>query len=163
MPGCRAGSPARRRPICDALGREVDPRDLPPARCRLSLPSWPTRGDRVLKSIRIGHTEQERISFPNWLASMTPRKLATIYSLRLSTNQLRKLSPSNGASHEPLATSLSAVERVIVEPAREPTIDQLHAVVESGVTYEFCDAVAKVLADATTGCSGTRSAAAAAP
>jgi hypothetical protein len=58
MPGCRAGSPARRRPICDALGREVDPRDLPPARCRLSLPSWPTRGDRVLKSIRIGHTEQ---------------------------------------------------------------------------------------------------------
>jgi hypothetical protein len=58
MPGCRAGSPARRRPICDALGRELRPEGPAAGPVPSVLPSWPTRGDRVLKSIRIGHTEQ---------------------------------------------------------------------------------------------------------
>jgi hypothetical protein len=46
-----------------------------------------------------------------------------------------------------LAQSLNAVDRVIVQPESEPTLRDLHEVVERGVSREFCAALSRVLTD----------------
>ncbi|WP_189132169.1 hypothetical protein [Wenjunlia tyrosinilytica] len=50
-----------------------------------------------------------------------------------------------------LAQSIQAVREIIVQPENSPSMSELHAVVERGVSREFCSALASILAEPAVG------------
>jgi len=45
------------------------------------------------------------------------------------------------------AQSMEALRKIAIEPARSPTVDQLHELVYRGVSREFCASLAEILAE----------------
>ncbi|WP_030461868.1 hypothetical protein [Kitasatospora sp. NRRL B-11411] len=108
--------------------------------------SYSRHGDAVLAKARMDHTQEGSFIIP----MLVP--LPEMPELPVAQMQLPDLEHLT-APREPferrvtrtLAQSLMAVKEVIVDPERSPTVQDLHAVVERGVSREFCSALAQIL------------------
>lgn len=112
---------------------------------------WKRQGDKVVGEARMGHTENGSFVIPVLVRLPEVEAPATgqMDILEEIGPEVERLAPEPFERRvmRTFAQSMEAVTKFIVEPAREPTIDTLIAVVERGVSREFCVALSKVLAE----------------
>jgi hypothetical protein len=107
-------------------------------------------GNDVVKQALMGHTERGSFVIPVLVALPEPSPV-DVHDISL----LEDFSDSgfHRAAREPFerrvvrtfAQSMQAVQEIVVEPAREPTIDQIYELVYRGVSREFCTSLAEIL------------------
>ncbi|MBY8873731.1 hypothetical protein K7640_18025 [Micromonospora sp. PLK6-60] len=108
--------------------------------------NYSRRGDKVVENARMGHTENGSFIIP---------VLVELPEVEEPEGQQEPMVTIERSAPEPFerrvmrtfAQSIEAIQRLIVEPAREPDIDTLIAIVERGVSREFCSALSRVLSE----------------
>jgi hypothetical protein len=106
--------------------------------------NYSPRGDQVVHDSQMAHTTNGSFVIPILV------RLPDVIEPELSQEPLVEIERSAPEPFErrvvrTLAQSMSAVRTYVVEPAREPTLQTLHAAVERGVTREFCTSLARIL------------------
>lgn len=106
-------------------------------------------GNAVVKQALMGHTERGSFIIPVLVALPEPSPI-DFHDLSL----LSDLDESfHRAAPEPFerrvvrtfAQSMQAVEEIVVEPAKMPTVDQIYELVYRGVSREFCTSLTAIL------------------
>ncbi|MEV6847229.1 hypothetical protein [Actinoplanes sp. NPDC051411] len=106
--------------------------------------SYSKIGDRVVQEARMGHTERGSFIIPVLV------KLPEVEEPAVGQGSFVSIAKSAPEPFErrvmrTFAQSLAAVKQLVVEPALEPSIEVLFAIVERGVSREFCWALSRVL------------------
>jgi hypothetical protein len=101
--------------------------------------NFSSRGDRVAEEARAGHTENGSYVIPLLMKLSDPGQPLPGMEYIAEPIERRVMST--------FARSVAAVKTMIVEPAREPTPDDLDAVVEQGVSRDFCIGLSRVLGE----------------
>lgn len=119
--------------------------------------NYARRGDEVLKKTRMDHTQQGSFIIPLLVPLSEPEHPAGEQLILPNLEVLTAApEPFERRVTRTFAQSIMAVKEIIVEPERSPTMSDLHAVVERGVSREFCTALAKILAEPAIGEFETR-------
>jgi hypothetical protein len=107
-------------------------------------------GNEVVKQALMGHTERGSFVIPVLVALPEPSPV-DIHEVTLLDD------PSEEGFHrtapEPFerrvvrtfAQSMQAMQEIVVDPAREPTVDQMYELVYRGVSREFCTSLRGIL------------------
>ncbi|GAA1537813.1 hypothetical protein GCM10009827_065860 [Dactylosporangium maewongense] len=105
------------------------------------------RGDDVAGKARMAHTEEGSFVFPVLIPIDPPNRDSTDQTwLDVGTPE-----PFERRVVRTFAQALYALREIVIEPANDPVPDQLYALVERGVSREFCVSLAKVLAQPAVG------------
>jgi hypothetical protein len=119
--------------------------------------NYARRGDEVLRSARMDHTRDGSFVIPLLVPLSAPAERVSGETvspdLELFTSAPE---PFERRVTRTLAQSVQAVREIIVQPEHSPTMSELHAVVERGVSREFCSALASILSDPAVGEFETR-------
>lgn len=107
-------------------------------------------GNDVVRQALMGHTERGSFVIPVLVELPEPAP-ADIHEIDL-LDDLNE-SSYHRAAPEPFerrvvrtfAQSLQAVQEIVVEPARAPTVDQIYELVYRGVSREFCTSLSSIL------------------
>jgi hypothetical protein len=113
---------------------------------------WAKRGDRVAGAARMAHTEDGSFVVPILVRLPEPEIGAPTGQLDLLDGmgpEIERTAPEPFERRvmRTFAQSIEGLKLLIIDPAEEPSIDTLIAVVELGVSREFCVALGKVLAE----------------
>jgi hypothetical protein len=104
-------------------------------------------GNRVAKQALMGHTERGSFVIPVLVALPEP-ELPDIHEKPLLEDFHRAApEPFERRVVRTFAQSMQAVQDIVVEPAREPTDDQVYELVYRGVSREFCTSLAGILSE----------------
>ena len=102
-------------------------------------------GDNVMRSAHMAHTRQGSFIIPV-LVRLPPEPARPSYPMDLLEDEdVAPPEPAERRVTRTLAQALSAVDKAIVQPAVEPTMDDLHKAVQMGVSRELCVALHNVL------------------
>jgi hypothetical protein len=114
--------------------------------------NYARRGDDVLHSARMDHTKDGSFVIPLLVPLSAPeeREMQSdpLPNVELFTSQPE---PFERRVTRTFAQSIQAVAEIIVQPENSPSMSDLHAVVERGVSREFCAALAHILAEPAVG------------
>ncbi|MEV7228311.1 hypothetical protein AB0M79_14985 [Polymorphospora sp. NPDC051019] len=108
--------------------------------------NYSRRGDKVVENARMGHTENGSFIIPVLVELPEVQEPEDVQE-PLVTVERSAPEPFERRVMRTFAQSIEAIQRLIVEPAREPQIDTLIAIVERGVSREFCSALSRVLSE----------------
>ncbi|WP_369044458.1 hypothetical protein [Streptomyces sp. Midd1] len=114
--------------------------------------NYSTQGDAVLERARMDHTLQGPFMIP----VLVPLPRTQAPGITQQSNESLELfraapEPFERRVTRTLAQSLLAVQEVIVQPERMPTMRELHFAVDRGVSREFCTALSKILEEPSIG------------
>jgi hypothetical protein len=120
--------------------------------------NYSTLGNRVAKQALMGHTEKGSFVIPVLVALPEP-ELSDIHENMLIDDEV-----FHRAAPEPFerrvvrtfAQSMHAVQEIVAEPAKEPTVDQIYELVYRGVSREFCTSLAGILSEPSVAQFGAR-------
>ncbi len=119
--------------------------------------NYARRGDEVLRKARMDHTQQGSFIIPLLVPLSEPEQRSfeqpVLPNMELTVSAPE---PFERRVTRTFAQSVMAVKEIIVDPERSPTKGDLHAVVERGVSREFCTALARILAEPAVGEFETR-------
>lgn len=105
---------------------------------------YSSRGDQIADQARMGHTKPGSFVIPI-LIPVEPHE-GSREAMPLSDEMGRYDEPDERRVSRTMAQALKAIEKHIVEPAREPNGDDIAALVSAGVAVETLKAVRRVFA-----------------
>jgi hypothetical protein len=106
-------------------------------------------GNRVARHALMGHTERGSFVIPVLVALPEPA-LPDIHTAMLLDNETYHRSapePFERRVVRTFAQSMQAVQDIVVEPGREPSVDQIYELVYRGVSREFCTSLVGILSE----------------
>jgi hypothetical protein len=106
-------------------------------------------GNRVVRQALMGHTERGSFVIPVLVALPEP-ELSDIHLNNLFDDEAFHRSapePFERRVVRTFAQSMQAVQDIVVDPAREPTVDQIYELVYRGVSREFCTSLVGILSE----------------
>lgn len=109
---------------------------------------YSTIGDSVTRSAHMAHTRQGSFIIPV-LVRLHPEAAKPNHNGQLI--DITPPEPPERRVTRTLAQALSAVDQAIVQPASEPSMDDLHKAVQMGVSRELCVALHNVLKEPVVG------------
>jgi hypothetical protein len=104
-------------------------------------------GNRVAKQALMGHTERGSFIIPVLVALPEP-ELPDIHAAAVLDDEVFHRSapePFERRVVRTFAQSMQAVQEIVADPAKEPTVDQIYELVYRGVSREFCTSLANIL------------------
>jgi hypothetical protein len=114
--------------------------------------NYAKQGDSVLERARMDHTVRGPFMIPVLVPLPRTQALDTTRQGDESLELFRAApEPFERRVTRTLAQSLLAVQEVIVQPEKMPTMRDLHLAVERGVSREFCTALYKILEEPSIG------------
>ena len=105
-------------------------------------------GNEVVKHALMGHTERGSFVIPVLVELPEPSQTSfqELSLADLDESFLRTApEPFERRVVRTFAQSMQAVQEIVVEPARMPTVDQVYELVYRGVSREFCSALSGIL------------------
>jgi hypothetical protein len=108
------------------------------------------RGDDVVSAARMGHTERGSFIIPI-IVPIPDRGSDATYLGLYEQDEVEHPEPFARRVTRTFAQALHAVKEIVVDPGTEPTAPRLQAVVERGVSREFCKGLARILAESSQG------------
>lgn len=119
---------------------------------RGQIGKYSTAGDAVLRDTLMGHTEKGSFVIPVLVPIPLADSQSEHHDGQTEQPTLEDLDVHR-APPEPFerrvtrtfAQSMGAIQTLVVEPANDPTSDQIHELVYRGVSREFCVALAQIL------------------
>lgn len=112
--------------------------------------SFSKLGDDVIREALMGHTEKGSFVIPVLIPIPPPLEEDHHQpGLDYEFPEFHRSTPEPFERRvvRTFAQSMQAVHEMVVEPAHDPTVDQIHELVYRGVSREFCSALAGILAD----------------
>jgi hypothetical protein len=113
--------------------------------------NFSTLGNDVVKQALMGHTERGSFVIPVLVALPEPEPV-DVHEFDLldeepSDNRFHRSAPEPFERRvvRTFAQSMHAVQEIVVQPEREPSVDQLYELVYRGVSREFCTALTGIL------------------
>jgi hypothetical protein len=112
--------------------------------------SFSKLGNDVVRQILMGHTERGSFVIPVLVALPEPSPLdfhedTLLEDLGDSSFHRAAPEPFERRVVRTFAQSLQAVQEIVVEPAKVPTVDQIYELVYRGVSREFCTSLSGIL------------------
>lgn len=104
----------------------------------------------LARSARMGHTKRGSFIIPVLVPLSEPEEPLSRPDVLVDFDS-RVPEPYERRAMRTLAQSLKAVQELIVDPAREPSLENLHDAVRLGVSRELCRAVNEVLVNPSIG------------
>jgi hypothetical protein len=110
--------------------------------------NYSTLGDEVVRQALMGHTEKGSFVIPV-LVPLPEPAVPEEQELPLDHDMAESVrfppEPFERRVVRTFAQSMQALQEIVVEPAHDPTADQIHELVYRGVSREFCAALAGIL------------------
>jgi hypothetical protein len=108
-------------------------------------------GDAVVRQALMGHTERGSFVIPVLVPLPEPvqsdRHQPPLDEGETPTFHRAPAEPFARRVVRTFAQSMQAIQEIIVDPARDPTTDQIHELIYRGVSREFCTALAGILTE----------------
>lgn len=120
--------------------------------------NYSTLGNRVARQALMGHTEKGSFVIPVLVALPEP-DLPDIHEHMLIDGEIFHRTAPEPFERRVVRTftqSMQAVQEIVAEPAKEPTVDQIYELVYRGVSREFCTSLAGILSEPSVAQFGAR-------
>ena len=112
--------------------------------------SFSKLGNEVVKQALMGHTERGSFVIPVLVALPEPspvdlHELSLLEDLSEDSFHRSAPEPFERRVVRTFAQSMQAIQEIVVDPARQPTVDQIYELVYRGVSREFCTSLTGIL------------------
>lgn len=121
--------------------------------------NWSVLGNGVVRQALMGHTERGSFVIPVLVPLPEPEPLDLHGTLMAADEDAFHRSapePFERRVVRTFAQSMQAIQEIVVQPAKDPTVDQVYELVYRGVSREFCVALTQILAEPSVGEFGAK-------